>query len=99
MADRRQYEVMLILDPRVEDASIQQAIERYLDVVRQRGGEVTKLDHWGRRKLSFEMQHLKEGYYAVAAVLAEPAAMNELDRVLRLQDELFRHKIVRPGKD
>jgi len=49
MADRRQYEVMLIIDPRLEDASIQQAVDRYLGVVRDRGGEITKVDQWGRR--------------------------------------------------
>jgi small subunit ribosomal protein S6 len=98
MAERRRYEVMFILDPRVEDAKITQAIERYLDVAKGRGAEVAKVDHWGRRKLAYEMHHLNEGYYAVADVDAEPAAMDELDRVLRLQDELVRHKITRPGK-
>jgi len=99
MAERRRYEVLFILDPRVEDAKITQALDRYLDVVKQRGADVPKLDHWGRRKLAYEMHHLNEGYYALAQVDAEPAAMDELDRVLRLQDELVRHKITRPGKD
>jgi small subunit ribosomal protein S6 len=99
MADRRQYEVMLIVDPRLEDSSIQQAVDRYLGVVRDRGGEVGKVDHWGRRKFAFEMDHLHEGYYVVAEMNAEPQAMDELGRVLRLADELVRHKIVRPGKD
>jgi small subunit ribosomal protein S6 len=97
MADRRHYEVMFILDPKVEDAAVQQALDRYLAIVTERGGEITKLDHWGRRRFAFEMRHLNEGYYAVADVTAEPSAMDELDRVLRLQDELVRHKIVRPG--
>ncbi|MBI4729050.1 MAG: 30S ribosomal protein S6 [Acidobacteria bacterium] len=99
MADRRHYELMMIVDPRLEDASIQQAIERYLDIVRQRGGDVTKVDHWGRRRLAFEMKHLNEGYYAVADLQADPAAVAELERVLRLADEVVRHKVVRPGKD
>jgi small subunit ribosomal protein S6 len=99
MADRRRYEVMFIVDPRLEDSSIQQAVDRYLGVVRERGGEVAKVDHWGRRKLAYELNHLHEGYYVVADCDAEPQAMNELDRVLRLADELVRHKIVRPGKD
>ena len=99
MAERRRYEVLFILDPRVEDAKITQALDRYLDVVKQRGADVPKLDHWGRRRFAYEMHHLNEGYYALAQVDAEPAAMDELDRVLRLQDELVRHKITRPGKD
>jgi small subunit ribosomal protein S6 len=99
MADRRQYEVMLILDPRLDDANIQQAVDRYVGVISQRGGEATKVDHWGRRKFSYEINHLNEGYYVVADVAAEPATMTELDRVLGLADELIRHKIVRPGKN
>jgi small subunit ribosomal protein S6 len=98
MADRRQYEVMLIVDPRLDDTTIQQAVDRTMNVVTERGGEVTKIDHWGRRKLAFEINHLVEGYYALVAVQAEPAAMSELDRVLGLADEMMRHKIVRPGK-
>ena len=99
MADRRQYEVMLIVDPRLEDSSIQQAVDRYFGVVRDQGGEVGKVDHWGRRKFAYELNHLHEGYYVVAGLDAEPPAIDELDRVLRLADELVRHKIVRPGKD
>ena len=98
MADRRRYEVMLIVDPRLEDAMIQQAVDRYFGVIRDRGGEVATVDHWGRRKLAFEMNHLHDGYYVVAQMDAEPSAIDELVRVLRLADELVRHKIVRPGK-
>jgi small subunit ribosomal protein S6 len=99
MADRRHYEVMFIVDPKLEDQTAQQTVDKYLGIVRERGGEVTKVDHWGRRKFTFEIKHLNEGFYTVAQVQADPDAMNELDRVLRLQDELIRHKIVRPGKD
>jgi len=98
MADRRHYEVMLIVDPRLDDSAIQQSVDRYMAVVTERGGEITKVDTWGRRKLAFEMEHIHEGYYVVADVQAEPAAMSELDRVLGLADELMRHKIIRPGK-
>jgi small subunit ribosomal protein S6 len=99
MADRRQYEVMFIVDPRLDDASIQQAVEKYLGVVSERGGVLGKVDHWGRRKLAYEINHLNEGYYILASIEAEPVAMTELERVLGLADELVRHKIVRPGKD
>jgi small subunit ribosomal protein S6 len=99
MAERRHYEVMMIVDPRLEDASIQQAVDRTLGVVKERGGDVSKLDHWGRRKLAYEIKHLREGYYVVAGLEAEPPAVQELDRVLKLADEIVRHKIVRPGKD
>ena len=98
MADRRRYEVMFIIDPRLDDTTIQQAVDRYIGIVTTRGGEATKVDHWGRRKFAYEINHLNEGYYVVADLLAEPSAITELDRVLRLADELIRHKVVRPGK-
>ena len=72
MADRRHYEVMFIIDPRLDDAAIQQAVDRYVGIVTSRGGEATKVDHWGRRKFSYEINHLNEGYYVVADLQAEP---------------------------
>lgn len=98
MADRRRYEIMLIVDPRLDDAAIQSSVDRYMGVVAEHGGEVTKVDHWGRRRLAFEMKHLNEGYYVVADLQAEARTVDELDRVLRLADEVLRHKVVRPGK-
>jgi small subunit ribosomal protein S6 len=99
MTERRHYEVMFIVDPRLDDAKIQETLDRVVAVVTERGGEATKVDAWGRRKLAYEMNHLNEGFYAVVDFEAEPAAMDELDRVARLADELMRHKIVRPGKN
>lgn len=99
MAERRQYEVMLVLDPRLDEAGIQQALDRFNGVISERGGETTKVDHWGRRRLAFEIDHKNEGYYVVVNFDSGPDAVTELDRVLRLADELIRHKIVRPGKD
>src|SRR5438874_6323622 len=98
MAVRRAYEVMCIIDPRLDDAAIQQAVDRYVGVVTSRGGEATKVDHWGRRKFAYDIDHLNEGYYVVADLQAEPSAIAELDRFLHLADELARHKVVRPGK-
>lgn len=99
MADRRHYEVMLIVDPRLDDAAIQGAIDRFVGVVTERGGEATKVDTWGRRKLAYEINHIADGYYVVLDLQAEREAMVELERVLGLADEIMRHKIVRPGKD
>lgn len=96
MADKRRYEVVVIVDPRLDDQAIQEHLDRYLGVVTGTGGETVKVDHWGRRKLAYEIKHLKDGYYILADVLAEPASMTELDRVLKLADEVMRHRIIRP---
>jgi small subunit ribosomal protein S6 len=99
MADRRRYELMLIVDPRLDEPTIQTTVDRYLGVVKDRGGEVVKVDTWGRRKFAYEMKHLNEGFYVVADLDTDPATVDELDRQMRLADELVRHKITRPGKD
>lgn len=99
MTDRRRYELMLILDPRLEESTITGTVDRFLGVVKERGGEVAKVDHWGRKRFAFEMKHLEEGYYVVADLDTDPATVAELDRQMRLTDELVRHKFVRPGKD
>lgn len=92
----RRYEVMLILDPSLEDKDAKAAVDRYLTTVSSRGGEVQNIDHWGKRRFAYEIRHLNEGYYTVVVLDAEPAVVAELSRVLGLADEVIRHKVVRP---
>ncbi len=92
----RRYEVMLILEPSLEDKDVKAAVDRYLTTVTSRGGKVQSIDHWGKRRFAYEIRHINEGYYAVVDVEAEPATVDELSRVLGLADEVIRHKVVRP---
>jgi small subunit ribosomal protein S6 len=92
----RRYEVMVILDPSLEDKDAKAAVDRYLTTVSSRGGEVENIDHWGKRRFAYEIRHLNEGYYTVVVVNAEPPVIDELSRVLGLADEVIRHKVVRP---
>jgi small subunit ribosomal protein S6 len=92
----RRYEVMVILDPSLEDKDVKAAVDRHLTTVTSRGGKVVKIDHWGKRRFAYEIRHLNEGYYAVVDLEAEPAMVDELSRVLGLTDEVIRHKVVRP---
>jgi small subunit ribosomal protein S6 len=80
----RPYETMIIFDPEVEEADIQGALDRALEVVRSNGGTTGTVDRWGRRTLAYEMNHKREGYYVVAEFTAEPKASAELDRFLVL---------------
>jgi small subunit ribosomal protein S6 len=86
---------MIIFDVEVEDADIQAALDRALEVVRSNGGTTGTIDRWGRRTLAYEMNHKREGYYVVAEFTAEPKAAADLDRFLVLADEVMRHKIIR----
>jgi len=85
----------VIFDPEVEEAQVQEVLDRALDVVRTHGGTPGTVDRWGRRTLAYEMNHKREGYYVVAEFSGEPKASAELDRFLVLADEVMRHKIIR----
>jgi small subunit ribosomal protein S6 len=91
----RPYETMIIFDPEVEEATIQETLDRALEVVRTNGGTTGTVDRWGRRTLAYEMNKKREGYYVVAEFTSEPKASAELDRFLVLADEVMRHKIIR----
>jgi len=92
----RRYELMVILDPDLEERTIAPSLDTFLNVVRQGGGTVEKVDVWGRRRLSFEIDKKVEGIYAVVDLNAEPAVMKELDRQLNLNESILRTKVMRP---
>ena len=92
----RRYEVMVILDPDLEERTIAPSLDQFLGVIRQAGGTVEKVDVWGRRKLAYEIAKKSEGIYAVLDLMAEPAAVQELDRQLGLNESVLRTKVTRP---
>lgn len=92
----RHYEVMVILDPDVEERTVAPSLDQFLTVVKNSGGSVEKVDVWGRRKLAYEINKKTEGIYAVLDLDAEPEAVKELDRQLGLQESVLRTKVIRP---
>ncbi len=92
----RHYELMVILDPDLEERTIAPSLDTFLNVIRNGGGTVDKVDVWGRRRLSFEIDKKVEGIYAVVDLNAEPAVMKELDRQLNLNESILRTKVMRP---
>lgn len=90
----RDYEAVIVLDPRLEEAASKEALERFSKLVTTRG-EVTKIDSWGRRRLAYEIRHLNEGMYHVAKFKADPTLVEELDRLFKIGEEYVRAKIVR----
>lgn len=91
----RSYEVMVILAPDLEERTVQPSLDTFLNVIRQSGGTVEKIDIWGRRRLAYEINKAAEGIYAVIEVLAEPEAVAELDRQLSLNESVLRTKVLR----
>ena len=92
----RPYEVMVILEPSLEERTIEPSLDKYLNVIRKDGGNVESVDVWGRRRLAYEINKKVEGIYAILDVTAEPATVKELDRQLNLNEAVLRTKLVRP---
>ena len=92
----RTYELMVILDPNLEERTVQPSLDTYLNVVRNDGGSVDNVDIWGRRRLAYENDKNAEGIYAVVSLQAEPATVKELDRQLTLNESVLRTKVLRP---
>ncbi len=96
MHSMRNYELMVILDPDLEERTVQPSLETYLNLVTQDGGSVESIDVWGRRRLAYEVDKKTEGIYAVVSLSAEPATVKELDRQLGLNESVLRTKVMRP---
>ncbi len=94
----RRYEMMIILDPGLEEGTIQPSLEQFLTVIRDGGGSVDKVDIWGRRRLAYDIDKKSEGIYAVIDMLAEPDTVRELDRQLSLNEAVLRTKVLRPER-
>jgi small subunit ribosomal protein S6 len=90
-----QYELMVILDPEIDERTVAPSLDKFLNVIRNDGGTVDKVDIWGRRRLAYEIKKKSEGIYAVVDFTAEPATTKELDRQLNLSEAVMRTKVLR----
>lgn len=88
------YEVMVILDAALEEAQKESTIEAVKGIIAQ-DGEVSHVDVWGTRKLAYPIQKKREGYYAVIEFTASPELPKELDRRLKISENVMRHMIVK----
>ena len=91
-----QYELMVILDPEIDERTVAPSLDKFLNVIRADGGTVDNVDIWGRRRLAYEIDKNAEGIYAVVTLQAEPATVKELDRQLSLNESVLRTKVLRP---
>jgi small subunit ribosomal protein S6 len=88
----------VILDPDLEERTIAPSLDKFLGVVRSGGGNVERVDVWGRRRLAYDIDKKSEGIYAVVDLQAEPAVAQELDRQLNLNEAVLRTKLMRPDQ-
>ena len=94
----RKYEVMVILDPDLEERTVQPSLETFLNVVRNDGGTVDNVEIWGRRRLAYEINKKSDGIYVVIDLSCKIETVKELDRQLNLNEAVLRTKVVRAAE-
>lgn len=91
----RAYEVMIIIDADVDDAGVRKQLARVDELIQSEGGKIATTDNWGRRRFAYEIAKKNEGTYVVLQIVTSAPNLDSIDRVLRLADEIVRHKILR----
>ncbi len=89
------YELMYIVKPDLDDQAVQQEIEKVGQLIQTNGGQVKKVTPWGKRRLAYTVKENREGHYVVAEFDLEQAKVQEVERVLKISDTVFRHLLVR----
>ena len=95
MTHSHQYELMVILDPEIDERQVAPKLDGFLKVITADGGSIENVDVWGKRRLAYEIQKKNEGIYAVVNFTATSEATNELDRQLKLSEAVLRTKVLR----
>lgn len=92
---RRDYELGFILNPEVNEDQIRAILERIEQIVRNYDGQIVKVNQWGRRRLAYPIQHHRDGYYTFIDMILTPETVLELDRTLKVSEEVMRHLVKR----
>lgn len=91
----REYELIYIVRPDVEEEALEEIGKKVEQVVTSNGGQVTEVKRWGKRRLAYPIQKLKEGYYVLNRMQLEPQMLKEVERGLTLSEEIIRYLVVR----
>ncbi|MDR3561007.1 MAG: 30S ribosomal protein S6 [Negativicutes bacterium] len=88
------YEVIYIVKPADEEA-IDAVVAKFDTLIKNNGGTIDKIDRWGKKRLAYELKDFTEGFYFVVYFTAEPKVIRELDRVMKITDEILRHMVIK----
>lgn len=91
----RKYEAMYIIRPNIDDESRKALVERFNTILTDNGAEITESKDWGKRRLAYEIEDYREGYYQIVNFVAEPAAVQEFDRLVKINEDIIRHLVVK----
>jgi len=92
---RRDYELGFILNPEVSEEQTSAILERIEKIVKNYDGQVVKVNQWGRRRLAYPIDHHRDGYYVFIDMILTPETVLELDRTLKVSEEVMRHLVKR----
>lgn len=93
----REYEAMVILDPNLEDEKIEATLTKIEGLIKKDKNSIEKVDKWGKRKLAYPINKETSGYYVVYYFKGDEGHIKEIDRVLKISDEVLRHTVFRRG--
>ena len=91
----RDYELGFILNPEVSEEEIRSSLDRIELIVANYGGQIFKVNHWGRRRLAYPIERHRDGYYIFIDMILTPEAVTEIERTLRVSEKVFRHMMKR----
>lgn len=91
----RDYELGFILAPEVNEEQTRGILDRVGQIVAARGGEIVRVNQWGRRRMAYPIEHHRDGYYVFVDMIAAPETISELERNLRVSEEVLRHLITK----
>lgn len=92
---RRDYELGFILNPEVSEEQNSSILERIQQIVNNHDGQVVRINQWGRRRLAYPIEHQRDGFYVFFDMILTPETVFELDRNLKVTEEVLRHIIIR----
>ncbi|MCA1032291.1 30S ribosomal protein S6 [Bacillus timonensis] len=91
----RKYEVMYIIRPNIDDEAKKALVERFNGVLTDNGAEITNVKEWGKRRLAYEINDFRDGYYMLVNVMSGAEAVNEFDRLAKISEDIIRHMVVK----
>ncbi|KXG08620.1 30S ribosomal protein S6 [Anoxybacillus rupiensis] len=91
----RKYEIMYIIRPNMDDEGKKAVVERFNGILAENGAEITNVKEWGKRRLAYEINDFRDGYYMIVNVMSEPKAVQEFDRLAKISEDIIRHIVVK----
>lgn len=91
----RKYEVLYIIRPGFEEEAYKNTVEKFNAIIQNNGGEILKVEPWGKRRLAYEIEKIREGYYVLLQIMCDANLPSELERNFKISDEILRYLITR----